>query len=122
MILVNWSYRARAQHFSLLISAEKANSRKYVLSIFYLIHLSITKVSVYIGKGSGDSGTMWVEHKRGFIRKGQMAGGESDKARVEEWRGADERMGGLVKPYQHQYYDCHDQRNPTSGGAYYAKQ
>lgn len=46
---------------------------------------------------------------------------ESWAARAEEGSRADGRMRGLIKPYYHRYYHCHDHRNHTSDEAYYVK-
>lgn len=46
---------------------------------------------------------------------------ESWAARAEEESRTDGRMRGLIKPYYHRYYHCHDHRNHTSDEAYYVK-
>lgn len=46
---------------------------------------------------------------------------ESRAARAGKESRADGRMRGLIKPYYHQHYHCHDHRNQSGDEAYYVK-
>ena len=53
--------------------------------------------------------------QRDGVQMESWAAGAVDESR------ADGRMRGLIKPYYHRHYNCHDHRNRTSDEAYYVK-